>query len=308
MTPVKPLILALMFTVGAVAATPAIGIVTASGHFTVQGSQVWGNATLFQGAIVETSEASSQVTLRDGVKVQLAAGSKARVYADHLTLERGAGQVAQAKAFEVDAGDLKIRGAGVQVGLGETVEVASFGGTASVLGERNKVLASVRAGQHMSFAPQQAGNVSTTGCLLYKDNHFIIQDQGPNMVVSELNGDPKVIQPNLGNRVTVNGTLSTASPAVTVATRVINVSAVSPNAQGGCLVAAAALQARTDMPAGAAAQTTPTPNTGNAPAAAKSSGGGLSTGAKTAIWVAVIGGGAGGAVFALEANKKSTSP
>jgi hypothetical protein len=40
-------------------AAPAIGIVTASGHFSVEGSQVWGNATLFEGATVETSSASS---------------------------------------------------------------------------------------------------------------------------------------------------------------------------------------------------------------------------------------------------------
>jgi len=52
-------------------ATPAfcaggIGIATASGHFTVERSRVYGNSTLFAGAVVETGTASSQLTLHNG--------------------------------------------------------------------------------------------------------------------------------------------------------------------------------------------------------------------------------------------------
>src|SRR6266550_6375196 len=61
-------------------AAPAIGIVTASGHFSVEGSQVWGNATLFDGATVGTSSSSSDLALRNGVKLQLGVGSRARVW------------------------------------------------------------------------------------------------------------------------------------------------------------------------------------------------------------------------------------
>src|ERR1700693_6384384 len=61
-------------------AAPAIGIVTASGHFSVEGSQVWGNATLFDGATIETSSASSEMALRSGVKVQLGAESRAQIW------------------------------------------------------------------------------------------------------------------------------------------------------------------------------------------------------------------------------------
>src|SRR5277367_2118222 len=59
----------------AFAGSPAIGIVTASGHFTVERSEVWGNSTLFNGATVETGSASSELALRNGVRVQLGAAS-----------------------------------------------------------------------------------------------------------------------------------------------------------------------------------------------------------------------------------------
>src|SRR5258708_23013995 len=66
------ILISAIFTV-AVSAAPGsgnsapIGIITASGHFTLQGSQVWGNATLFDGASIETGAASSQLALRSGV-------------------------------------------------------------------------------------------------------------------------------------------------------------------------------------------------------------------------------------------------
>jgi hypothetical protein len=149
----------------------------------------------------------------------------------------------------------------------------------------------------MSFAPQAAdtGALKRNGCLLYKDSHFILQDDNTQEVV-ELSGQG--LAPNLGNRVEVTGTASTAKPAVSIAASVMNVSAVAPRSQGGCLVAASALDAQTEMPQpGAAPAATQT--------AAKT---GMSTGAKAAIWIGVIGGGAGAGIAVLESSKKSTSP
>ncbi|HEV1287789.1 MAG TPA: hypothetical protein VNU44_20865, partial [Bryobacteraceae bacterium] len=68
----------------AIAATPAIGIVTASGHFTLDRSQVWGNATVFEGSVVETGSASSEIALRNGAKLQLAKDSRARILSDRV--------------------------------------------------------------------------------------------------------------------------------------------------------------------------------------------------------------------------------
>ena len=96
----RSLFSSLLFSAVALAA-PAIGIVTASGHFSVEGSQVWGNATLFDGTTIETSSASSELALRSGVKVQLGAGSRARIWQNRLILEKGAAQLAAPGSFEV---------------------------------------------------------------------------------------------------------------------------------------------------------------------------------------------------------------
>lgn len=292
------------------AATPAIGIVTASGHFTVQGSEVWGNATLFEGSTVETAAASSQLTLRSGVKMQLGAGSRARVFAGRLMLDKGVGQVGQAAPFEVDAAGFKIRGVGVRVGLGapnQTIEVVAMSGVAKVFGSGDVLLATIPVGRRMKLAFQAAqnGTLTRTGCLVYKDGRYILQDDDTQEVV-ELAGNPQDLSKNLGNRVEVKGTASTTKPVVTVATSVLTVSAISPQSQGGCLVVAAALNAQTELPA---AVVPVPPAAANAPVAVSAGGGGLSGGAKAAIIIGVAGGagGAAAAVF-LSEKKKSTSP
>lgn len=96
----------------------------------------------------------------------------------------------------------------------------------------------------VGFAMQAA---ERSGCLLYKDSQFIILDEETREVV-ELHGLD--LELNLGNRVEVTGTLQNIKPSVFLATAYMNVSTVSPRAQGGCLTVASALDARTEPPAG----------------------------------------------------------
>lgn len=283
----------------AVAASPAIGIVTASGHFTLDRSQVWGNATVFEGSVIETGSASSEVALRNGAKLQLAKDSRARVLSDRVVIEKGIGQVSAPESFEVNAANLRIHSTGrLRVNLGQTVEVASLLGSARVSSASGMLLAAIPAGSTMNFGPQAAnGTVTRTGCLLFKDNHYIMQDENTQEVV-ELSGGQN-LGAQVGNRVEITGTASSAKPAVNIATLVVNVAAMTPKTSGGCLSAAANLNAQTEA-------------TGAKPAAAgaetpKSGGGGMSTGAKVAIIVAIAGGGAGAAI-ALAGKKSSTSP
>jgi len=254
-------------------AAPTIGIVTASGHFSVEGSQVWGNATLFDGATVETGSASSDLALRNGVKLQLGADSRARIWKNRLVLEKGAAQLAAPASFEV-----------------------------SVLNHANLIRAPYRAGSAFQAA---AGQTVHAGCMVYKNGRFLLQDQTTQEVI-ELSGPD--LAANVGNRVEVRGAASSARPGVVPATSVMTVAAVAPQSQGGCLSVAAALDARTDVPAaGAPGAPTPaaakTPPTSTPAPAART---GMSTGAKIAIVAAVAGGGAG-AALALSGGKKSTS-
>ncbi len=186
----------LILAASAFAAAPAIGIVTANGHVTVERSEVWGNSTLFDGSTVETKSASSELSLRNGVRLQLGAGSRGRVWSDHLALERGVGQIAGAKSYELDTAGLKIHAADdtarFRVTTGSVVEVSAFAGRTRVTNGAGLLLASIPAGRSMSFALNAAGQAGTgtltrTGCLLFKDGHFIIQDENTQEVV-ELNG------------------------------------------------------------------------------------------------------------------------
>jgi len=291
------------------AAPQTIGIVTASGHFSVDGSSVWGNATLFDGATVETGAASSELALRNGVKVQLGMESRARVWNNRLLLVKGVGQVNAPSTFDVGVAGFNVQagGARIRVGLSDRVEVSSYSGIAHVAGASGLELASISPGRSVSFAMQaaQAGSVARTGCMVYRDGRFLLQDQTTQEVI-ELNGPD--LAPNVGNRVEVRGTVSTARPSLPVATAVLNVAAVAPRAQGGCLSVAAALDARTDVPANAAAAArTPGPVQPTQPAPLpKAAGTGLSTGAKVGI-IAAIGGGAGAGIY-FATKKKSTSP
>jgi hypothetical protein len=300
----NPLFLSVLISTVVVAASPAmgpaIGIVTASGHFTLDRSQVWGNATVFEGSVVETGSASSEVALRNGAKLQLAKDSRARILSDRVVIEKGIGQVSAPESFEVNAANLRIHSTGrLRVNMGQTVEIASLLGSARVSSASGMLLAAIPAGRAMSFSPQASnGTVTRTGCLLFKDNHYIMQDENTQEVV-ELSGGQNLGQ-QVGNRVEATGTASSARPAVSIATLVLSVASVTTKSSGGCLSVAANLNAQTEAAAANPAQPA-------AEAPKGGGGGGMSTGAKIAIIVAVAGGGAGAAI-ALAGKKSSTSP
>jgi hypothetical protein len=265
----KSVLFSLFFSAICLAA-PAIGIVTASGHFNVEGSQVWGNATLFDGTVIETSAASSELALRNGVKVQLAAGSRARIWQNRMVLEKGIAQLAAPASFDAR------------------------------VAEQAKLIRAPYRGVALQAAQAQ---VVHAGCLVYKNGHFLVQDQATQEVV-EVTGTG--LAANVGNRVEVRGApLST--PGAAPATSAMNVASVAVVAQGGCLSVAAALDAKTEVPASAvtptAASAKPAPPSPSSTPAAHT---GMSTGAKIGI-AAAIGGGGAGAALALAGKKSSTS-
>ena len=269
----RSLLSSLLFSVAALAA-PAIGIVTASGHFSVEGSQVWGNATLFDGTTIETSSASSELSLRNGVKVQLGAESRARIWQNRLDLEKGIAQLAAPASFD-----------------------------ARVSEQAKLIRAPFRAPLQAGGAFQVTqGQTVHTGCMLYKDGHFLVQDQTTQEVI-EISGQD--LAANVGNRVEVRGAASSARAGVAPATSVMNVTSVAEVAQGGCLSVATTLDAKAEVPASTAGPTAASakpPSPSPTPAAHT----GMSTGAKAAI-VAAIGGGGAGAALALKGSKSSTS-
>jgi hypothetical protein len=296
----KTLFLSLLTSAAAFATSPAIGIVTASGHFTLDRSQVWGNATVFEGSILETGSASSEVGLRSGAKLQLGKDSRVRILSNRVVMEKGIGQISAPESFEVDAANLRIHSDGrLRVNIGENVQIASLMGNARVFSASGMLLAAIPAGRTMSFGPQAAnGSVTRTGCLMFKDNHYILQDENTQEVV-ELSGGQN-LKEQLGNRVEITGAASSSKPAVSIATLLVSVAAMTPKSSGGCLSIANNLGAQTEA-------ATPATNSAEPAAQTAKTGGGMSTGVKVAIIVAVAGGGAGAAI-ALASKKSSTSP
>src|SRR5579864_4663683 len=75
------------------AASPSIGMVIARGGFQIDNSKASGNATIFDGTLVQTGRTPGDLELNSGVRMQLATDSRGRVYHDRLVLEQGAGQL-----------------------------------------------------------------------------------------------------------------------------------------------------------------------------------------------------------------------
>lgn len=249
-------------------------------------------------------EASGNLALTNGVRMQLGAQSRASVFENRAVLEKGSAQVGSRDGYVVEAMGLKIAGdAGSRMRVGFTkdsrVEVASLFGTTNVRGENGVLLAAIPTGSGFTFAFQGGGPTAMrTGCLVYKNDHFLLQDDNTSEVL-ELSGTG--LNANVGNHVEVTGSIGNTRPVVTPATVVMNVTNVTLKTAGGCLTVAGAMGASATPPAAA-----PAPVAGPvAPTVAK---GGLSTGAKIGIAVAAIGGGAGAAIAASSGKKSSTSP
>lgn len=303
--------LALVLVASLSAGPVSIGLISASGPLTVDRSSIWGNATLFEGASVSTASASGEVALRTGVRIQLAPSSQAVIGEKMEKLERGATQINAKKAYEVEARGLHITpaaGSRTVVALNDNrVEVTSLSGSASVADHSGVLLAAIQPGRGVAFAMPQDQAASTSvmrsGCLLYKDRHFILHDDATNEVI-QINGSD--LNLNVGKSVQVTGTPTTIKPDVSIATSVLNVTAVSPRSAGGCLVIAQTLEAQTQVPAaGAAAPSSPAATTPS-PAAPAAASTGMSSGAKTAIIIVAVAA-AGGGVGAYFALKGSTS-
>lgn len=284
------------------ASSTAIGLATANGSFQVNTSKVWGNTTLFEGSVVQTAKAPSQLKLNSGVQMRLAADSRAKVYEGRTVLEQGLGQLESSKSYPVEARSLRIYAdspggvAQVQMKDSKKVVVAAVKGSVRVTNAGGVLVASLTPGRTLEFEPQAGAAAPTkvTGCLLRRDGKYIVIDQTTNVTV-EVRGAG--LQNEVGNRVEITGAADSASPSIAGASQLINASAVKRVGKGGCSAKAAGA-------AGAAA------------AAGAGAAAGAAAGIGTATTVAIVGGVAAAAsvggmaaagTFSDEETRPSTS-
>ena len=257
--------------IGGTTQAGAIGLATTSGVFSVDNSQVQGNASLVNGSLVETTDNPSQVTLQGGARVDLATQSRSRIYSDHIVLERGSSKV---RGVPVVVNGLRIVPANhavieVTTDSSKRFGVESTEGWATVLNAHGALIAEVPHGSAMSFVEQETGAgapTQITGCIqkVRGTNSYVIRDETTN-VIYEVQGPD--VAANVGKNVQITGGLNTTGTPVTGASQLLSETALTPNPNGkGC---------KPDIPAAAAA----------AGAGAAAVGGGLSV-----VTIAIIGG------------------
>ena len=198
------------------AAGPALGTATARGSFTIDNASIAGNATLFEGNHIETGEASSQLQLNNGARMQLAAESSGIVYRDRLVLEKGT----EGGNFQVEANSLRIRPAsktsGAQVSIREfgTVQVAALSGPVRVTSASGVLLANLQEGKTLEFTPASAGpsvQTTVTGCLESSSGKFLLTDEA-SLARFEIVGSS--LDKEVGRRVQLDGTVIPVSESM----------------------------------------------------------------------------------------------
>ncbi|MCU1235099.1 MAG: hypothetical protein JWP63_3066 [Candidatus Solibacter sp.] len=278
----------------------AIGMAVANGSFQVDHSPVYGNSTLFDGSVVETTKAGSQLQLDGGFQMRLGAESRAMVFQKRLVLEQGMAEMDAANGFELEARTLHISAAPgssarIKVENNRNVLVSAVRGNLRVSNAAGVLVARMAAGNNLVFDPQAAGASAPTrasGCLLEKSGKFILAERTTNIIL-ELQGSE--LEKQVGNQIEISGKAETIDPIVPGASQVIKVAGVKLVTKGGCAATAKKLGAAAVM-AGAGAGAAAAGTGAAAATTATAAGVGAATaGAATAAGIgvgtiAVIGG------------------
>jgi hypothetical protein len=151
-----------LFTCGclvSVAASPSsIGFVVTSGQVQVDGAVVRGNSTLFQGNVVRTGDATSDLMFPGGSNLLLQPGSTITVFRDYGVLEHGAAMQRGHHALLADG--LKISSLSPQGAVFVDVQdkshlkVTAQNGAAEVRNPAGAVVARLEPGKALSFVLQ----------------------------------------------------------------------------------------------------------------------------------------------------------
>ncbi len=226
------------------AASPAIGTVIAKGAFRVDSATVNGNATLFEGSMIETSTVPSSVQLNTGARVSLGASSRGRLFGDRMVLEKGNLDLENSAGFKLVALGLTIqpeRGASsgrVFLENGHRVRVAASGGSLRVLNASGQLIANMAPGVAMAFEPQPSSNMTrVTGVIQKKGEHYILTDEITKVTV-ELRGNE--VAQYVGKHVEVTGTMDSGATPVSDASQVVQAKEIHTDGKSKSVAAAAA--------------------------------------------------------------------
>ncbi len=194
------------------AGTTSIGTANVRGEMRVDSNSVKGNATLFDGSVVETGLASADLRLNKGSEITLSTGSRGTLFSDHLVLQQGESELAASGPFQLQANGIHVtpnaansRGV-VSLKAGNTVEVASLRGSFGVTNDQGVLLANIRPGHVVSFAMQAKAipNVfSGVGLVSFENGvYYLTTDEDVKYVLT-----CKDAHRYVGDKVVVTGTV-----------------------------------------------------------------------------------------------------
>ncbi|MCL6544590.1 MAG: hypothetical protein K6T61_05145 [Bryobacteraceae bacterium] len=187
----------LVTAAGLVWAENAIGVASGAAAFLVDRGQVQGNATIMEGAVVETRSSSSRLMLNNGLRLQLEPQSRAKVFAERVILEQGAGRLTQAGPARLVVKGLQVapneKDTQIHVALNPqgAVRVTALQGAAEVTTVEGLLLARVNAGNTLAFEPQAATAAppyQVEGCLSAGAEGILLKDATTN-VLFDLRGE-----------------------------------------------------------------------------------------------------------------------
>jgi O-antigen ligase len=210
-------------------AAAVIGTVSTPGSARVDHSTIQGNATLFEGATIETDGSAATIELRRGAHVSLAAFSRARVFAERVVLEKGDAEFGQreSKRFRLEVRELiTIRPEGHATSgrisaARASVIVAASSGSLDALNQHGTLIATLAPGRVLEFNPQPAGTQShVAGCLTQRSGHFLLTDETTNVVVEVAGAG---LQKERDNRVEITGSPDPTALPVPEATEYVRV-------------------------------------------------------------------------------------
>lgn len=197
---------------------PAIGVVTSKGDFQIDGFRARGNGTVLKGTTIDDLKSPTHVSLHNGTRFDLAPEAEAQVFADHLLLKKGIGQVWPLAGFWVLANRLRIGSDSASSHfriwrLDEMViSVTSLAGTIVVQTEADTPLAQILEGETRELA-------SVTGCLGHVGPHYLIRDQTTQVLVEVRGRD---VPQQVTQRVQITGIVDAVTSPVSGASRLID--------------------------------------------------------------------------------------
>lgn len=188
-----------------------IGLTYTKGSYILDGANVRGNATLFEGSRLELDASPVWIQLDRGAKIWLAAQTSAEVSSRGVSVSRGIAQLQDDSGFPIVSRALTVTGSGggsvvrVMVEPDSGIVVMAVAGGAKVKNPTGLLVGDVTKNEAVRFSPAkgQSDDVTVTGCLQSAQNQFTITDQVTNVTL-QLSGTE--LANNQGRLVRVTGT------------------------------------------------------------------------------------------------------